>query len=106
MAQPSQDSQRKVQLNVELPSELDAIYANIALITHSPSEVIIDFGRVLPNVPQAKIHARMILTPMNAKLLYQALGENLDKFEAKFGKIQTQQEGFEEQRPIGFQKPA
>jgi hypothetical protein len=105
MAQPPHDSQRQVHLNVELPSDLDAVYANIALITHSPSEVIIDFGRVLPNVPKAKIHARMILTPMNAKLLYQALGENLDKFEAKFGKIQTQPYEFDEQRPIGFQKP-
>ncbi len=106
MAQPSHDSQRQAHLNVELPSDLDAVYANIALITHSPSEVIIDFGRVLPNVPKAKVHARIILTPMNAKLLYQALGENLDKFEAKLGKIQTVHDGFEEQRPIGFQKPA
>ena len=105
MAQPPHDSQRQVQLNVELPSDLDAVYANIALITHSPSEVIVDFGRVLPNMPKAKIHARIILTPMNAKLLYQALGENLDKYEAKFGKIQTKADGFDEQRPIGFQRP-
>jgi hypothetical protein len=104
MAGPSHDSQRQVKLNFELPSDLDAVYANIALITHSPSEVIIDFGRVLPNVPKAKIYARIILTPMSAKLLHQALGENLDKFETKFGKIQTQQDGFEEQRSIGFQK--
>jgi len=105
MAKPLHDSKRQVQLNVELPADLDAVYANIAVITHSPSEVIVDFGRVLPNMPKAKIHARIILTPMNAKLLYQALGENLDKFEAKFGKINTQQDGFDEQRSIGFQKP-
>jgi hypothetical protein len=104
VAQPSQDTQRQVHLNVELPADLDAIYSNIAFITHSPSEMIIDFGRVLPNVPKAKIYARVILTPMNAKLLHQALGENLDKFEAKFGKINTQQNSFEEQRPIGFHK--
>jgi hypothetical protein len=105
MAKPLHDSKRQVQLNVELPADLDAVYANIAVITHSPSEVIVDFGRVLPNMPKAKIHARIILTPMNAKLLCQALGENLDKFEAKFGKINTQQDGFDEQRSIGFQKP-
>ena len=105
MAKPLHDSKRQVQLNVELPADLDAVYANIAVITHSPSEVIVDFGRVLPNAPKAKIHARIILTPMNAKLLYQALGENLDKFEAKFGKINTKQDGFEEQRSFGFQKP-
>jgi hypothetical protein len=103
MTQPLPNSQRQIQLNVELPSDLDAVYANIALITHSPSEVIIDFGRVLPNVPKARVHARVILTPMNAKMLHQALGENLDKFEAKFGKIKTPpQGGFDEQRPIGF----
>jgi len=106
MTQSVQDSQRSLHLNVELPADLDAVYANIAVITHSASEVIIDFGRVLPNVPKAKIHARLILTPMNAKLLHQALGENLDKFEAKFGKIQAQPQGFDEQRPIGFHKPA
>jgi hypothetical protein len=104
MAQPSHDPKHQVHLNVELPADLDAIYSNIAFITHSPSEMIIDFGRVLPNVPKAKIHVRVILTPMNAKLLHQALGENLDKFEAKFGKINTQQDGFDEQRPIGFHK--
>ncbi|MEJ2555775.1 MAG: DUF3467 domain-containing protein [Anaerolineae bacterium] len=104
MAEPSHDSKRQVHLNVELPADLDAIYSNIAFITHSPSEMIIDFGRVLPNVPKAKIHVRVILTPMNAKLLHQALGENLDKFEAKFGKINTPQDGFDEQRPIGFHK--
>ena len=103
MAQPARGPQRPMHLNVELPSDLDAVYANIAFITHSPSEVIIDFGRVLPNVPKARIHARIILTPMNAKMLHRALGENLEKFEAKFGPIKMpSQEGFEEQRPIGF----
>jgi len=105
MTQPAHDPQQPIHLNVELPADLDAVYSNIAFITHSPSEVIIDFGRMLPNVPKAKVHARIILTPMNAKLLYQALGENLDKFETKFGKIQTQPDGFAEQRPIGFHRP-
>ena len=104
MAQPSRGPQRQMQLNIELPSDLDAIYANIALITHSPSEIIIDFGRVLPNVPKAKIHARIILTPMNAKTLHRALGDNLEKFEEKFGEIKTPEEGFDAHRPMGFQK--
>lgn len=105
MSKPSPASQRQAQLNIEMPVDLDAVYANIAVITHSASEVIVDFGRALPRVPKAKIRARIILTPMNAKLLHQALGENLDKFEAKFGQIRTQQEGFEEERSIGFQQP-
>ena len=105
MSKPSPASQRQAQLNIEMPVDLDAVYANIAIITHSASEVIVDFGRVLPRAPKAKVHARIILTPTSAKLLHQALGENLDKFEAKFGQIRTQQEGFEEEKSIGFQQP-
>jgi hypothetical protein len=82
------------QIQIEVPADLDAIYSNFALITHSPSEVIIDFARVLPNAPKAKVYARVILTPMNAKLLLQALGENLKKFEEKFGEIRTAEQSF------------
>lgn len=93
---------RPMQINVELPGELEAVYTNFALITHSPSELVIDFARVLPNVPKAKVYARMIMTPMNAKLLHRALGENLSKFEAQFGEINTPEQGFEPERSIGF----
>lgn len=82
-------------IQVELPAELEAIYSNFALITHSNSEVIVDLARVLPNVPKAKVYARVIMTPLNAKLLYKALGENLAKFEATHGEIKTQGQGFE-----------
>ncbi len=99
--QPPQPPQRQIQ--IELPNELDATYSNFALITHSPSEVIVDFARVLPNVPKAKVHARIILTPMNAKLLHQALGENLKKFEEKFGEIRTTEQGFQpHEERMGF----
>jgi hypothetical protein len=90
------------QINVELPGDLEAVYANFAMITHSTSEIVIDFARVLPNVPKAKVYARVILTPMNAKLLHRALGENLSKFEGQFGEIKTPEKGFGEERPIGF----
>jgi hypothetical protein len=91
--QPPAQPQRQIQ--IELPSDLEATYSNFALITHSPSEVIVDFARVLPNVPKAKVYARIIMTPMNAKLLHKALGDNLDKFEEKHGEIQTPDRGFE-----------
>lgn len=94
----------QTHLNIELPMDLDAIYANFALITHSPSEIIIDFARMLPNIPKAKVYARIIMTPMNAKLLHHALGENLAKFEEQFGEIKTPERGFEQQRAIGFKK--
>lgn len=94
----------QTRLDIELPSDLEAIYANFALITHTPSEVIIDFARMLPNTPKAKVYARLIVTPMNAKLLHKALGENLEKFEKQFGEIRTPEQSFEGSRPLGFAK--
>jgi len=82
------------QIQIELPADLEAIYSNFALITHSPSEVIVDFARVLPSSPKAKVYGRIILTPLNAKLLHQALGDNLKKFEEKYGEIRTSDQGF------------
>ena len=93
---------QQMQINVELPGELEAVYSNFAMITHSPSEIVIDFARLLPNVPKAKIYARIIMTPMNAKLLHRALGDNLLKFEGQFGEIKTPEQGFGEDRAIGF----
>ena len=91
-----------MQINVELPGELEAVYSNFAMITHSPSEIVIDFARLLPNVPKAKIYSRIIMTPMNAKLLHRALGENLNKFEGQFGEIKTPEHGFGEDKTMGF----
>ena len=82
-------------IQIELPSDLEAIYANFALLTHSPSEVILDFARMLPNAPKTKVYARIIMTPMNAKLLHKALGDNLAKYEEKHGEIHTPDQGFE-----------
>lgn len=74
-------------LAVELPANLEAVYSNFALITHSPSELVFDFARALPNVPKARVYARVLMTPLNAKLLLRALADNLQKFEAQFGEI-------------------
>lgn len=84
---------RQMKVNIEVPPELDAIYANFALITHSASEIIIDFARVLPNTPKAKVHARIITTPLHAKLLLRALKDNLEKYEAQYGEIKTPTDG-------------
>ncbi len=75
------------QMAIEFPTNLEAIYTNFALITHSPSEVVIDFARALPNMPKTRVYARMVMTPMNAKLLLRALADNLAKFEAQYGPI-------------------
>ena len=87
--QPSPGPRPPTQLNIELPGDLEAIYANFVVITHSPSEIVLDFARILPNVPKGKVHARILMTPMNAKLLHRALGENLKKFESQFGEIRV-----------------
>lgn len=83
MAEPQQPK----RVNVEFPSDLNATYANFAVISHSPNEVIIDFAQLLPGMPKARVQARVLLTPMNAKMLLQALGQNLAKFERRFGAI-------------------
>ncbi len=81
------------QLNVELPNDLTAIYANFAIISHSPHEVVVDFAQMLPGMPKAKVQARVLLTPANAKMLFQALGQNIAKYERRFGAIGGQQAG-------------
>ena len=100
MAQP----QKRQQINIELPGDLEAIYSNFAIINHSPSEIVIDFARLLPNIPKAKVHARILMTPLNAKLLLKALQDNLAKFEEKFGEVRMPDDvGFEaHERGIGF----
>jgi hypothetical protein len=77
------------QLNIELSEEIaEGNYSNLAIISHSPSEFVVDFIRVLPNVPKAKVKSRIILTPQHAKRLMMALKDNIQKFESQFGKIE------------------
>ena len=104
MSESETKARRPVHLNVELPADLEAIYSNFALITHSSSEIIVDFARVLPNTPKSRIYARVIMTPINAKLLHKALGENLRKFEEQYGEIKATSQDFETSRQIGFRK--
>jgi len=80
-------SAKSKSLNVELPAGLEPIYANFALISHSPSEIIMDLAQMLPNQPQVRVKARVVVTPLNAKLLLGALQDNLAKYEASFGEI-------------------
>jgi hypothetical protein len=76
------------QINVELgEKEAEGIYSNLAIITHSPAEFVIDFTRILPGVPKAKVFARIVMTPQHTKLLHNALKDNIEKYEGKFGEI-------------------
>jgi len=82
------DEKNKNQLNIEISEEVaDGIYSNLAIITHSNSEFVLDFVRVMPGVPKAKVRSRILLTPQHAKRLMRALGDNITKFEALHGNI-------------------
>jgi Protein of unknown function (DUF3467) len=90
------------QINIEIgEKEAEGIYSNLAIISHSPAEFILDFTRVLPGIPKSKISARIIMTPQHAKMLLSALKENIDKFENQFGEIQIF--GSPNQGGFGFQ---
>jgi hypothetical protein len=91
--QPSEKPSRRVQLKIEVPPNLPAIYVNFAVISHTLSEMILDFAQVLPQQPKARVQARVVMTPVNAKLLYRALGENIDRYQAQFGEIKLPPHG-------------
>ncbi|MEI7906870.1 MAG: DUF3467 domain-containing protein [Bacteroidota bacterium] len=99
--QPQTPSQ---QINIELgEKEAEGIYSNLAIITHSPAEFVIDFTRILPGVPKARVQARVIMTPQHTKLLMNAIHDNIQKYEEKFGEIKIH--GEESSNPFGFQIP-
>ena len=75
------------QLRFELPSTLNTIYSNAAIVSHTHSEIVLDLTQVLPNDPRARVQARVVMTPANAKLFLNALKENLERFENKHGEI-------------------
>ena len=75
-------------INIEISEEVaEGIYSNLAIISHSNAEFVVDFIRMMPNVPKAKVKARIVLTPQHAKRLLYALKDNVQKYESQFGKI-------------------
>jgi hypothetical protein len=79
------------EIQIELgEKEAEGIYSNLAIISHSPAEFVIDFTRILPGVPKAKVHARIVMTPQHAMYLLKALGDNIHKYEANNGEIKTE----------------
>ncbi len=100
----SENQNQNNQLNIELTEDVaDGIYSNLAIITHSNSEFVLDFVKVMPGVPKAKVKARILLTPQHAKRLLAAMQDNIQKFEAVHGTIkQTEGIGI----PMNFGGPA
>lgn len=101
-----QSAQMQQKINVELSPEVaQGEYANLAIITHSGAEFVIDFTRILPGVPQAKVKSRIIMTPQHTKSLLLALQDNIEKFENQHGEIKLQGIQNAVNRPFGFQSP-
>ncbi len=84
----SDEKKNKNQLNIELTEEVaEGVYSNLVIIAHSHSEFVLDFARMMPGVPKAKIKTRILVTPQNAKRLLKALAGNIQKYEKLHGKI-------------------
>jgi hypothetical protein len=72
---------------LRIPADVETHYSNMVRIAHTPAEIILDFARLLPGEPYAKVVSRVLTSPVSAKLLLKALSENLTKYEAAFGEI-------------------
>jgi hypothetical protein len=91
------------QLNIELSAEVaEGTYSNLAIISHSSSEFVIDFIRMMPGTPKANVKSRIILTPEHAKRLLFALQDNISKYEQQHGKIKTPDNNMIPPLPMGF----
>ncbi|MEM6963421.1 MAG: DUF3467 domain-containing protein [Bacteroidota bacterium] len=97
------ESKKPNQLNIELPEEVaEGIYSNLAIISHSNTEFVLDFIRIMPNVPKAKVKSRLVLTPHHAKRLMRALVDNVKKYEAQNGIIAEPDQQYP---PMNFNTP-
>ena len=84
----NENENKQGQLQIELPQQVSqGEYANFAIITHSSSDFVLDFARILPGVPKAQVKSRVILAPEHAKRLLMALQENIVRYEREFGQI-------------------
>jgi hypothetical protein len=91
------------QLNIEISEEIaEGTYANLAIITHSHAEFVVDFVNVMPGTPKSKVKSRIILTPQHAKRLMRAITENIQKYESVNGAIKDLEEI---QLPMNFGGP-
>jgi len=88
MTKKPQKPQAGGRMPVHLPADLKPTYANFALITNSRSEIVLDLAQVMPQIPQARVQTRVVMTVLNAKLLLRALNDHIARFEAQHGEIE------------------
>ncbi len=77
----------RVALTFEVPTDIKTFYGNLARISHSPADIVIDFALALPGEPKAMVQTRVVMSPLSAKLFMNALAENISRFESAFGEI-------------------
>jgi len=87
MTTPAPQQQPAPGPKIEMADGLKPLYTNLARIAHSPADIVIDFAQILPGENKAAVQARILMTPLSAKLLLRALQENLARYEAAFGEI-------------------
>jgi hypothetical protein len=98
-----EQTQASNQLNIEISEEVaEGTYANLAIITHSHAEFVIDFVNVMPGTPKSRVKSRIILTPQHGKRFMKALTENIQKYESLNGEIKDLEEI---QLPLNFGGP-
>ena len=87
-------NQNNNQLNIEIAPEMaGGLYSNLAVITHSQSEFIVDFVQMMPGIPKPKVASRIVMTPEHAKRLLMALHDNISKYESENGEIKLRKQG-------------
>lgn len=79
--------QNRTPTTLEVPENLQPVYANLVRIAHSPADIVLDFAHLLPGETKARVGSRILMSPLSAKLLLRALTENLARYEAAFGEI-------------------
>ena len=85
-----EDKKAKNQINIELKEDIaQGLYSNLAIITHSSAEFVVDFVRVMPGIAKANVKSRIILTPEHAKRFMKALQDNIEKYESMHGEIKN-----------------
>lgn len=90
----NQNQPKQQEISIELgEKEAEGHYSNLAIISHSGAEFIIDFTRLLPGVPKARVLSRIIMTPQHAKFLLRALSDNINRYEQSFGEIKVDNQG-------------
>lgn len=87
MTEPTDEQPKQTRITIDLPKELKPVYANVSFVNYTPAEMVLDFAQVLPRTPRGTLTARIIMSPIHAKLLQAALAQNIANYEMQFGEI-------------------